>query len=93
MSSSGDVILSRRRGDKTVIATNMVGKPFYVRARDNGQDYEIYLNGNKAGNGSYARPAGKTTFRWGMYLGEHDVTHDAMIFVSGATVDAKDEKR
>jgi hypothetical protein len=21
-----------------------------------------------------------------MYLGEHDVTHDAMIFVSGATV-------
>jgi hypothetical protein len=49
----------------------------------------VYLDGKKVGSGSYARPAGKTSFRWGMYLGKGAVTHDAMIFVSGATVDGK----
>jgi hypothetical protein len=32
---------------------------------------------------------GSTTFRWGMYLGKGAVLSDAMIFVSGATVDGK----
>ena len=87
MNFAGDVILNRRRGEDKVIATNMVEKPFYVRVRDNGLDYEVYLNGSMVGDGSFARPTGNTAFRWGMYLGEHDVTNDAMIFVSGATVD------
>jgi hypothetical protein len=39
------------------------------------------------GSGSDARPTGATGFCWGMYLGEHAVRHDAMIFVTGATVD------
>jgi len=86
MNSAGDIVLNRRRGEDLVIATNMVEKPFFIRVRDNGLDYEVYLNGTKAGEGAFARPAGTTAFRWGMYLGEHDVTRDAMVFVSGATV-------
>lgn len=88
MNDNGDVKLNRRRGKDDVIATNMVEKPFFLRVRDNGTDYEVYLEGKQVGTGSYERPEGHTAFRWGMYLGEHDVTHDAMIFVSGATVDA-----
>ena len=67
----------------------MTGKPFLIRVRDNGHDYEVYLNGKLAGAGAFARPVGETGFRWGMYLGANEVKHDAMIFVSGATVDGR----
>jgi hypothetical protein len=69
-----------------------VGKPFHILVRDNGKDYEVHLDGKEVGKGSYPRPAGKTNFRWGMYLGKNVVTQDAMIFVSGATVDGKEKK-
>lgn len=87
MSSGGDVTLNHRRGEDKVIATGMVGKPFHIRVRDNGEDYQVYLEGKKVGEGSYKRPEGNTGFRWGMYLGKSEVAHDAMIFVSGATID------
>lgn len=92
MNSGGDIILNHRRAKDKVIATAMVGKPFHIRVRDNGHNYEVYLEGNKVGEGSYARPEGTTSFRWGMYLGKGTVNQDAMIFVSGATMDAKDGK-
>jgi len=92
MNANGDVILNHRRAEDKVIAKDMVGKPFHIRVRDNGQDYEVYLDGKKVGEGSYARPEGTTGFRWGMYLGHSTVDQDAMIFVSGATVDGKDGK-
>lgn len=92
MNSKGDVTLNHRRAEDQVIATGMVGKPFHIRVRDNGEDYEVYLDGKKVGAGSYARPEGLTGFRWGMYLGKSAVNSDAMIFVSGATVDAKTGK-
>jgi hypothetical protein len=62
----------------------MTGKSFDLKVRDNGHDYEVYLNGEKVGAGYYDRPEGQTTFRWGMYLGDKPVRHDAMIFVTGA---------
>ncbi len=86
----GDVILNHRRGDDKVIANGMTGKSFHLRVRDNGHDYEVYLNEKKVGEGTYARPSGETSFRWGMYLGKGEVKSDAMIFVSGATVDGKE---
>lgn len=89
MNSKGDVILNHRRAKDKVIATGMEGKPFRIRVRDNGQDYEVFLNDKKVGEGTYARPDGLTGFRWGMYVGHSTVDHDAMIFVSGATVDGK----
>jgi hypothetical protein len=87
MNPQGDVILNHRRAEDKVIAKGMVGKPFHIRVRDNGHDYEVYLDGQKVGAGTYARPEGETNFRWGMYLGNGDVRQQAMIFVSGATVD------
>lgn len=89
MNSKGDVILNHRRGEDKVIASNMVAKPFRIRVRDNGENYEVFLDGQKVGEGSYKRPKGKTGFRWGMYLGKSEVSQDAMIFVSGATIDGK----
>jgi len=87
MDDHGSIIFSPRRAERKVIARQMTGKPFHIRVRDNGHDYEVFLNGEKAGSGSYARPAGTTGFRWGMYLGEHPVEHDAMSFVTGAAID------
>ena len=92
MNPNGDVVLNHRRAEDKVIAKGMVANPFHIRVRDNGQDYEVYLNGKKAGEGSYARPEGTTGFRWGMYLGKSVVKNDAMIFVSGAKIDGKDGK-
>jgi len=84
MNDNGDVLLNHRRGKDKYIAKRMTGKPFHIRVRDNGHDYEVYYNGEKVGTGAYARPAGTNNFRWGMYLGGNPVRHDAMIFVSGA---------
>ena len=89
MGSDGDVTLNHRRGSDKVIARNMVGKPFHVRVRDNGLDYEVFLNGKSVGKGSYSRPQGNTTFRWGMYLGANPVLSEAMILVTGAGIDVK----
>lgn len=89
MNAKGDVILNHRRAEDKVIAQNMVGKPFRIRVRDNGEEYEVFLEGKEVGKGSYKRPEGKTGFRWGMYLGKNEVSRDAMIFVSGVTIDQK----
>jgi hypothetical protein len=92
-SINGSVKLNHRRGGKdTEIANNMIGKPFHIRVRDNGHDYEVFLDGKKVGDGFYDRPAGTTNFRWGMYVGGNTVTQDGMIFVSGATIDGKPPK-
>jgi hypothetical protein len=82
MNDEGDIILNhrRRQADKVVLK-QMTGKSFDLKVRDNGLDYEVYVNGKKEGEGSYER-RGKTNFRWGMY--DHTLTHDAMIFVTGA---------
>jgi hypothetical protein len=87
MTPQGDVILNHRRAPDRLIAGGMVGRPFHIRIRDNGHDYDVSLDGKKVGEGTYARPEGETNFRWGMYLGNGDVRQEAMIFVSGATVD------
>jgi hypothetical protein len=60
----------------------MTGKSFDLKVRDNGHDYEVFLNGKKVGAGYYDRPEGHTGFRWGMY--DKTLQHDAMIFVTGA---------
>jgi hypothetical protein len=87
MDGEGNVIYDPRHDpkNKKIIATNMTGKPLFIRITDNGLDYEVYLNNQKVGSGSFPRLEGRTNFRWGMYKGEHPVLHDAMIFVTGAT--------
>lgn len=84
----GRVKLDRRRGTDDYIAENMIGKPFLLKVRDNGREYEVLLNGKTVGTGSFSRPKGTTCFRWGMYVGEHLVDHDAIIFFSGVKLDS-----
>ena len=85
LSDQGDIKINHRRHQEDkVIAQNMTGKSFDLKVRDNGHEYEVYLNGEKVGAGHYDRPEGHTSFRWGMYLGNNPVRHDAMIFVTGA---------
>lgn len=92
MDAEGNVKLNHRRGEDATIATKMVGKPFHIRVRDNGHDYEVYLNGELKGKGAFARPTSTTSFRWGMYLGASEAKSDAMILVTGAGIDVKDAK-
>lgn len=88
LSSEGNITLNHRRHqDDIIIARNMTGKSFELGVRDNGRDYEVYYNGEKVGAGYYDRPEGTTTFRWGMYVGSNPVVSEAMIFVTGATID------
>ncbi len=88
LGDNGDIRLNHRRGTDKTIARGMVGKPFHLFVRDNGRDYMLYLNGRLEGEGTYPRPAGsQTNFRWGMYLGANEVRHDAMLLVTGATID------
>jgi hypothetical protein len=83
MNDRGDITLNHRRHQKDeVIAKDMIGKSFDLKVRDNGHDYEVYLDGKKVGDGHYDRPKGSTCFRWGMY--GKTFKHDAMIFVTGA---------
>lgn len=49
MNMAGDVILNHRRGPDKVIAKNMVGKPFRIKVRDNGEEYVVFLNGAEIG--------------------------------------------
>lgn len=81
LSDQGDIKLNHRKGKDEKLASDMTGKSFTLGVRDNGHDYEVYYNKEKVGEGAYARPKGKTRFRWGMYDGT--IKHDAMIFVTG----------
>ncbi|MDF1852367.1 MAG: hypothetical protein P1U85_16120 [Verrucomicrobiales bacterium] len=89
MNDDGNIRLNHRRGQDRSLASNMIGKPFHLRVRDNGLDYEVFLNGHQVGTGQYPRPKGTNSFRWGMYLGANEVRHDAMIFVTGAEVNPR----
>jgi hypothetical protein len=86
LSDDGDITLNHRRHKKDeIIARNMTGRSFDLKVRDNGHEYEVYLDGKKVGDGHYDRPEGHTVFRWGMYVGGKAlVRHDAMVFVTGA---------
>lgn len=84
---NGDIKLNHRRHQQDqIIARNMTGQSFHLKVRDNGHEYEVFLDGRKVGAGHYDRPEGHNNFRWGMYVGGKKlVDHDAMIFVTGAT--------
>lgn len=85
MSPFGDVTFQPRWGTYITVATNMVGKTFTVRVRDNGNNYEAYYNGVIKVTGTFSRPSGTNNFRWGIYKGNSAVTADAMLFVSDVT--------
>jgi len=78
------ISINRRHQDRTRVET---GRQFDLRVRDNGYDYEVYVNGNLEVSGSFDRQGLHNTFRWGMYVGGRTrPDHDAMLLVTGATV-------
>lgn len=99
MNQDGRVSLTHRRPlagqPKTeTLIENAIGQPFDVRVRDNGLDYEVYLNDQSQpfATGQYVRndepgDNSDTRFRWGIYVGAKEVESEAMIFVSHASVD------
>lgn len=82
---TGNIVLDDRNlpasGNKT-IKTNAIGNAFNIRVRDNGKDWECFLNNVSVATGSYNRPNGVNQFRWGMYT-TYKQTRNSMIFVSG----------
>lgn len=86
MSDNGDIKLNRRVGEDEIIAKDMVGKPFDLRVRDDGRNYEVFLNDKSVGTGSFDRPQGETMFRWGMYVGEKKQSDDAEIHFTGTQI-------
>lgn len=82
---SGNIVLDDRNlpaSENKVIKTNAIGNAFNIRVRDNGKDWECFLNNVSVASGSYNRPTGHNQYRWGMYA-THKQTRNSMIFVSG----------
>ena len=80
------ISINRRRQDRTLVET---GRQFDLRIRDNGHDYEVYINGELKVTGSYDRKGLHSTFRWGMYVGgQTRPSHDAMLLVTGAVIES-----
>lgn len=78
------VNIQRRRGERTTVTT---GREFQLKVRDNGLDYEVYIDGDLKATGSYDRRGLHSTFRWGMYVGgRRKPSQDHMILYTGATV-------
>ena len=95
--AQGNVKLNHRRGEDVIIATEMKGKSIDIKVRDNGYDYEVYLNGELKGKGAMSRKHPDTqkelpsSFRWGMYLGNKLPPSEMMIMVSGATINPEND--
>lgn len=83
-SGTDGISINRRGQDRKPVAT---GRQFDLRVRDNGHDYEVYVNGKLEVTGSYDRKGLASTFRWGMYVGARTrPEQDAVLLVSGATI-------
>ncbi|MDO6693303.1 BNR-4 repeat-containing protein [Aliiglaciecola sp. 3_MG-2023] len=67
------------------IAANVINQPFDMKVRDNGLDYEMWVNGESVGTGQWQRTE-EIGFRWGIYVGETQVLDDIMVLVTGATM-------
>jgi autotransporter-associated beta strand protein len=95
VSSSGSLTINNRTGTD-VLVTNADGTTkrfngggFDMRVLDDGLNYKVWIDGVLYGSGSYSRPTGTTTFRWGMYFGADNLNPPAdynMIFVSGPQI-------
>ena len=84
--ANGDVIFNPRRSRshaRVTLLTNTEGTSFDIRVRHNGNEYEIYVNGEL--RIEHFVESRNNHFRWGMY-GHNDMPGDAMIMITGATV-------
>lgn len=86
VSGNGHLRINRRKEfKKTPIKQNITREPFHVSLRDNGRNYEFYVNGQFVASGDYEREDAETNFRWGIYASEDTHQFDSMVFVIGAS--------
>ena len=71
--------------NRVLLFENILGRPFDVKVRDNGFDYEMYIDDQRVGTGQWPR-TGEIGFRWGIYVGESEVADDIMVLVTGVTM-------
>ncbi len=71
--------------NRKLLAEDILGKPFDMKVRDNGLDYEMYIDGQLVGTGQWRRTE-EIGFRWGIYVGESEVADDIMVLVTGVTM-------
>ena len=71
--------------NRKLLSRNILGRPFDVRVRDNGLDYEAYIDNQLIGTGQWPRTE-EIGFRWGIYVGESEVADDVMVLVTGVTM-------
>lgn len=71
--------------NRKLLFKNILGKPFDMKVRDNGLDYEMYIDDQLVGTGQWPRTE-EIGFRWGIYVGESEVADDIMVLVTGATM-------
>ena len=86
LKANGDVIFNPRRSrthPRVTLLTNTEGTSFDIRVRHNGNEYEIYVNGEL--RIEHFVNSRNNHFRWGIY-GHNDMPGDAMIMITGATV-------
>lgn len=74
-----------RKGKTIMISENILGQPFDMKVRDNGLDYEMYINGQQVGSGKFARTK-EIGFRWGIYVGETEVLDEILVLVTGVSM-------
>ena len=74
--------------NKVKIYDNVIGQPFDMRVRDNGLDYEMWIDGVSVGTGQWQRTPeiGRIGFRWGIYVGATEVLDDIMVLVTGVSM-------
>ncbi len=91
--SNGDVYFNPRRPkghSDEVLVKNAEGKSFDIRIRHNGNEYEIYLNGEL--KIKHHVRSNNNHFRWGMY-GHDNMPGEAMLMITGATVNPGNKPR
>lgn len=87
--SDGRLVVNERREPDTIVYDrDMTGRGFDAEVRDDGEHYEVYVDGTEVASGRFFRhPSLATTFRWGMYMGAGVVDDGtALLNVSGARV-------
>ena len=72
--------------NRQLLFKNVLRKPFDMTVRDNGLDYEMYIDGQLVGTGQWPRTE-EIGFRWGIYVGESKVADDIMVLVTGVTME------
>ena len=69
----------------------MEGKSFDVRIRDNGHTSECYINGEFVGRHDWEDPVAAVPFDGECTWEARSFSKDALLFVTGATVDPTEQ--